>query len=327
MVSVIIPAYNCGEYLGKALATALEQTGVSLEVVLVDNSTDGSCAGYSDHPDPRVRYVFSQPPGVSAARNLGIRLARGKFLAFLDADDEWLPGKLSMEVSAIERLPEAGLIFTDTMMCDEKEIIQDAMYTNVLKAWCQAHRSEVPDCYCGSLYVQLLNANCMHTSSVMVRPNVLEQSGIFDEQFQIGEDYDLWLRIARSYPMVYLDRVCCKYNVREEGLSGGNAVRGVRWLEAHLAVREKHRRASWIPSEHRKLLNDILHQRYWELGLNRFGDNRFREARKCFWEALRVRPLHPKIWLYIFSSFLPKPVIELIRTRRQAKKNVAVSKA
>ncbi len=323
LVSVIIPAYNCGAYLGKTLANALEQTGVSLEVVLVDNSTDDSCKGYSDHPDSRVRYMFLQPPGVAPARNLGIRLARGKFLAFLDADDEWLPDKLSMQVSAFEKFPEAGLVFTDSTMCSDEEIFRDAMYTHMLKAWCQVHPSEVPDCYFGSLYARLLNNNCMHTSSVMVRRNILDQTGVFDEQVQvvkIAEDYDLWLRIAKSHPMVYIDRVYCKYKVLEEGFSGCMAVRGLRWLDAQIAVREKHRRAGLVPAEHIDLLNDVLSKRYWELGWNHFGYNRFREARRCFWESLRARPLDLKIWLYWCCSFLPGQIVEAIRSIRQANK-------
>jgi glycosyltransferase involved in cell wall biosynthesis len=323
VVSVIIPAYNCGAYLGKTLANALEQTGVSFEVVLIDNSTDDSCRGYADHPDSRVRYVFVQPPGVAAARNLGIRLARGKFLAFLDADDEWLPEKLSMQVSAFEKFPEAGLVFTDTMMCSDEEIFQNAMYTNVLKAWCQDHRSEVSDCYFGSLYARLLNNNCMHTSSVMVRRTILDQTGVFDERVQvvkISEDYDLWLRIAQGHPIVYIDRVFCKYKVVEEGFSGGMAVRGLRWLDAQIAVREKHRRAGWIPAEHVDLLNDVLSKRYWALGRSHFGYNRLREARKCFWESLRARPFNLKIWLYWCCSFLPEQVVDVTRSIRRSNK-------
>jgi glycosyltransferase involved in cell wall biosynthesis len=327
LVSVIIPTYNCGEYLQKALASVLEQSGVSIEVVLVDSSTDDSCASIAKRADSRVRYMFQESRGVSSARNLGIQHAQGEFIAFQDADDEWLPEKLSLQISAFQRFPDAGLVFTDTMMFRGEEVVQDSMSKHMLKTWCQTHGSEVPGWYYGSLYAQLLINDCMNTSSVMLRRKVLEQCGTFDEQFKIGEDYDLWLRIARNHPIVYLDRVCCKYRVREDGLSGAYDVRGVRWLESHLAVREKHRRARWIPSEHRELLDHILHQRYWELGWNHFGYNRFREARKCFLEALRARPLHPKIWLYLFSSLLPIPVVESIRELRQHIKKAASTTA
>jgi hypothetical protein len=156
----------------------------------------------------------------------------------------------------------------------------------------------------------------------------LEQTGVFDEQVQvvkIAEDYDLWLRIARNHPMVYIDRVYCKYKVLEEGFSGGMAVRGLRWLDSQIAVREKHRRTNLIPTEHINLLHNVLSKRYWELGWSHFGNNQFRDARKCFWKALRARPLHPVIWLYLVSSFLPEQVVEAIRSIRQTIKEKPIN--
>lgn len=313
MVSVILPTYNCAKYLETALTSALQQSGVSIEVLVVDSSTDDSCTNISKHADPRVRYVFQEPRGVSAARNLGVQHAQGEFIAFLDADDEWLPGKLSLQVSAFQRFPDAGLVFTDTMMFSDAKVVQESMSKQRLNDWCQTHGSEVPGWYYGSLYGQLLVRNCMNTSSVVVQRKALEQFGTFDENFTVGEDYDLWLRIAREYPMVYLDRVCCKYRLRADGLSGGDDVRGVRWLETHLAVREKHRDAHWIPPEHMGLLNAVLASRYSELGWAHLGYNRLREARKCFWKVLEIYPLRLRIWLYWWSSFLPIPIIESIR--------------
>lgn len=318
LVSVIIPVYNCVEYLPKALASVLEQTGVSIEVVLVDSSTDGSCAIVSNYIDSRVRRIFQEPRGVSAARNLGIQHAHGEYVAFQDADDEWLPEKLLVQVSALQRHPDAGLVFTDTMMFREGEVIQETMNRHMLRDWCRSHASDVPGCYYGELYAQLLIQDCMNTSSVLVRRKVLEESGTFDENFKVGEDYDLWLRIARRHPMIFIDRVLCKYRVRDDGLSGGEDVRGLRWLDAHIAAREKHRRLNWVPAEHAGLLNEILSQGYWELGWSHFGHNRFREARRYFWKALRARPLDLKIWLYWCSSFLPEQVVEAIRSIRQA---------
>lgn len=101
-------------------------------------------------------------------------------------------------------------------------------------------------------------------------------------------------------------------------------MRGLRWLEAHIAAREKHRRAGWVPAKHHDLLNDVLAKRYWELGWSHFGCNRFQEARKCFIESLRARPFRPKIWAYLCGSFLPVTVIESIRTIRHAGKAEAI---
>jgi hypothetical protein len=167
--------------------------------------------------------------------------------------------------------------------------------------------------------------NFMNTSSVMVRRTVLEQSGSFDESFKVGEDYDLWLRIARNHPMIFIDRVLCKYRVQDGGLSGGEDVRGLRWLDAHIAVREKHRLLNWVPVEHVDLLNEILSQRCWEAGWNYFGRNQFREARRHFWASLRARPFDIKTWLYWCGSFLPDQVVEGIRSMRQANKKKPIN--
>jgi len=320
LVSVIIPVYNGLEYLERALVSVLEQEGVAVEVVLIDSSTDKSCAMVSRFTDARVRCYFQEPRGVSAARNLGIQHAQGEYIAFQDADDEWLPGKLMMQVTALQRYPDAGLVFTDTMMFRDGEVIQEAMNRDMLRDWCRSHSSDLPGCYYGGLYEQLLVRDCMNTSSVLVRRKVLEESGTFDENFKVGEDYDLWLRIAKNHPMIFIDRVLCKYRVRDGGLSGGEEVRGIRWLDAHIAVREKHRQLNWVPAEHVGLLNEILSQRCWEAGWNYFGRNQFQEARRHFWMGLRARPLGLRTWLYWCGSFLPEQVVEAIRSIRQANK-------
>lgn len=320
LVSVIIPVYNCVEYLERALESVLQQEGVAVEVVLIDSSTDKSCVMPSRCADPRVRRYFQEPRGVSAARNLGIQHAKGEFIAFQDADDEWLSEKLLVQVAAFQRHPDAGLVFTDTMAFCDGGVVQDAMSRHLLRDWCQVNATQFPGCYYGDTYAELLLHNFMNTSSVMVRRAVLEQSGSFDENFKVGEDYDLWLRIARSYRMIFLDRVYCKYRVRDDGLSGGQDVRGLRWLEAHIAVREKYQQSNWVSAEHAGLLTEILSQRYWELGWSHFGHNRFREARRYFWKRFCVHPLCLKTWVYWCSSFLPGRVVETIRSIRRGQK-------
>lgn len=320
LISVIIPVYNCVEYLPKALASVLEQDGVTVEVILVDSSADDSCAILSRQSDPRVRYVYQEPRGVSAARNLGIQHAQGEYIAFQDADDEWLPEKLRMQLSALQRYPSAGLVFVDTMMFRDGIVIQETMNRNMLSDWCRSHTSDLPGCYYGGLYEQLVIRDCMNTSSVLVRRKVLEEHGIFDENFKVGEDYDLWLRIARNHPMIFIDRVLCKYRVREGGLSGGEEVRGLRWLDAHIAVREKHRQLNWVPAEHIGLMNEILSRRCGEAGRNYFDRNRFREARRHFRMGLRARPFDVKTWLYWCCSFMPEQVVAAIRSIRHASK-------
>jgi GT2 family glycosyltransferase len=174
--------------------------------------------------------------------------------------------------------------------------------------------------YYGHLYRELILRDCICTITVMVRQKVLHEVGMFDETLKIGEDYDLWLRIARNHPVVYIDRVFCIYRLRDDGLSGGQEVRSLRWLEAHTAVREKHLRSNWIPGQHRDLLNDVLSGNYWGLGWNCFTEEQFKEARTYFLKGVRYRPLHFRNWLYWCSCFLPLRVIETVRSIKRAVK-------
>jgi len=318
LVSVIVPVHNCIDYLEQALRGVLDQDSLPIEVIVIDSSTKKS---YEDVPamtDARVRRYSQEPRGVSAARNLGIQQARGEFIAFQDADDEWLPGKLELQVQALRQFPEAALVFTDTMMFSDATVIQASMNQHMLKDWCRSHGSDLPGCYYGPLYPQLLMRECMNTSAVVVRRSVLDSQGVFDENFKVGEDYDLWLRIARQYPMIFIDRVLTKYRVHAEGLSGGDDVRTLRWLEAHMAVRKKHQRMRWIPSQHAELLADILSERAWEAGWNYFGRNQPHDARRHFYTAMRSKPFIPKVWLYWCCSFLPHRMVEAMRAIRNA---------
>lgn len=317
-VSVIVPVHNCVDYLELALRSVLDQGSLPIEVIVIDSSTGESCERVPALQDSRVRRYSQEPRGVSAARNLGIQKARGEYIAFQDADDEWLPGKLELQVQALKKFPEAALVFTDTMMFSDTTVMQPSMNRHMLKDWCQSHGSDLPGCYYGPLYPQLLVRDCMNTSAVVVRRSVLDLQGGFDENFKVGEDYDLWLRIARQYPMIFIDRVLSKYRVHAEGLSGGDDVRTLRWLEAHMAVRKKHQRMQWVPSQHTKLLADIIGERAWEAGWNYFGRNQLRDARRHFYTALWSKPLAPGIWLYWCCSFLPIRVIQLIRLMRKS---------
>lgn len=316
LVSVIVPVHNCIDYLEQALGSVLNQDGPPIEVIVIDSSTKESSGSVSAMTDARVRKYSQEPRGVSAARNLGIQQARGEFIAFQDADDEWLPGKLELQIQVLRKFPEAALAFTDSMMFSDTTVIQASMNQQMLKDWCRSHGSDLPGCYYGPLYPQLLMRDCMNTSAVVVRRSVLDSLGGFDENFKVGEDYDLWLRIARQYPMIFIDRVLSKYRVHAEGLSGGEDVRTLRWLEAHMAVRKKHQRMRWIPPQHVGLLTDILGERAWEAGWNYFGRNQLHDARRHFRTAIRSKPFAPKIWLYWCCSFLPSRVVEAIRAIR-----------
>lgn len=321
LVSVIIPTYNCEPYIAESIDSVLLQDGVDMEIIVVnDGSTDNTKQVIAKYGN-RIKYI-NRPTneGPSAARNLAIQHASGRFIAFQDADDIWFPKKLSMELDALQRYPDARLIFTDVRLSWHKEIVQTSASAIRLKNWCRRNTTPIPALYYGNLYRELVLGNCICTITVLIHRDVLNKAEMFDETLKIGEDYDLWLRIARDHPVIYLDQELCEYRLRDEGLSGPREVRRQRWLDAHARVREKHLRSNWVPEQYRAALADVLSEDYWQLGSDRFSQGQYKEARTYFLKGLTYCPHHARNWLYGCSTFLPLRVIDSARSLKHALK-------
>lgn len=181
LASAIIPAYNQGGYLVEAIGSVLRQTLANLEVIVVDDgSTDGTAQAAQGFDDPRVRYVYQDNRGLSAARNTGIRYARGRYLTFLDADDLFLPQKLELLVGALEKHPEIGMAAGQAIPIDEHGHPVGRIFDKPL-----------PD-----EPARLLMGNPLHVGSVVVRASWQARVGFFDESLRSYEDWDMWLRLA-----------------------------------------------------------------------------------------------------------------------------------
>ena len=191
-ISVILTTYNGSSrgYLSNAIESVLTQSYQNFELLIIDDgSTDNTkktCSSYLE--SDRVRYIYQENSGLSAARNTGIRASSGEFLCFLDDDDVWKPEKLQKQLEFIQnRLSEVnnwGLIFTWLELIDEQgEVISY-----------RGHHQE------GRLYRSLLFGNTVDApSSVLVRREVFDNVGLFDEFFENCQDWDMWLRISKEY--------------------------------------------------------------------------------------------------------------------------------
>ncbi|MEJ1088239.1 glycosyltransferase family A protein [Microbacterium sp. Mu-80] len=197
-VSVVIPAFNTpAEFLCEAALSAAEQTPPPLEVIVVD---DGSTRPLTVPAHPLIRVVRQSNQGPSAARNRGIREARGELVAFLDADDLWHPGKLAAQTAAM-RDPDVGLCSCDFDVLDADGTIRDG--------W-GGH---------GGDYRQLLRGNSVHTSGVMVRRARIVEVGGFDESLTHSEEWGTWLDIARHGRLTHVPRVLVRYRLHEQNAS------------------------------------------------------------------------------------------------------------
>ncbi len=189
-VSVILPTYNRHDFLRQAVESVLAQTRPADEIIVVDDgSTDGTAAllaGYGD----RIMVIRQDNLGVSAARNAGIRQAKGVFIALLDSDDYWLPDKLEAQLSFFERHPDALICQTEeTWMRNGKRVNPKNRHQK----------------FSGMIFEKTLPLCLVSPSAVMIRKALFQEVGLFDESLPACEDYDLWLRISWKYPVHLID--------------------------------------------------------------------------------------------------------------------------
>ena len=196
LVSVVIPTYNRADLVGRAIQSVLDQTYRNFEIIVIDDaSTDDTQHVVESFTDKRIRFIkHHENSGGPAARNSGIRAARGEYVAFLDSDDEWLPNKLDKQIALFEESsPSVGVVYCldygrndDTgrvvWQMSSEEMRRGDLYSSFLSGWCPAI-----------------------TSSVVVLAPVLKEAGMFDESLPSFEDYDLWLRITKSYEFDFVE--------------------------------------------------------------------------------------------------------------------------
>ena len=187
LVSVVIPAYNAASYIGGALNSVLAQTFTNYEIIVVnDGSPDTAALETALQPyQPSIRYLKQANRGPSGARNAGIQAARGKYLAFLDSDDVWLPQHLARQMDMLAKNSGLGLIYANCLLlADDKPL--GIAFDNTSQS--------LPVDF-DALLAERATVN---TSSTVVLREAVIQAGMFDERFKRCEDFDLWLRLAHA---------------------------------------------------------------------------------------------------------------------------------
>ena len=317
LVSVIMPAFNCQDYICEAIDTILKQNYKNIEIIVVDSSTDHTRKLLEQYHE-RVAYYFQEPKGVSAARNFGLSQARGSLVAFQDADDRWLPNRLEAQVHALESFPDAKLVFTDYATFDHSGVILPTACWPHLKLWLDQHRIQGTSMAHGQLYRELMLGNCIGTCTVLAVKDALDECNGFDGAFKTCEDLDLWLRVSMKYPVLYIDEVLAEYRVNPNGLSGSLESRGMTWSFDRARVREKHLRQNLVPHPIRHMVERLQGKHCWELGWACFNGGKHEKARDLFLMGIRYRPFDLVMWLYIWFTFLPPSIVGLGKRAKHA---------
>lgn len=293
-VSVVIPVYNGEAFIRNAIESALAQ-GSAVDEVLVcdDGSTDGT-RKLVESLGGRVRLVSEPHSGnPSVVRNAGVERATCELVAFLDADDVWLPGKIEAQLSVLSARPGIGLVCTNALRQTAPGVLE-GLYPLVARG---AGAS-------GNVLDRLLVGNFIITSSVLVRRRLLLDAGLFcvEEHLPAIEDYDLWLRVACITQVAFLEQPWLVY--RDWGASYRSewaaieTAKGIfrvldRVEERHPGTRSAHRAAF---RRRRADLNVQIAAAAMALG-------DFATARAACWRAVRERPQAPRAWKYLALAY------------------------
>lgn len=204
MFSIIIPLYNKSAYIEKAIDSVLGQTLNEFELIVVnDGSTDDGLEKVLHYTDNRIRLINQQNSGVSTARNTGVKAAKYDYIAFLDADDWWEPTYLEEMKKLIEDFPEAGIYGSGYFLVKngQKRIAPIGVKTNFKKGFIN---------YC-QVYANTL---CMPlwTGATIIKKSVFSSETGFKPNLRLGEDFDLWIRVALKHPVAFLNKPLANYN-------------------------------------------------------------------------------------------------------------------
>lgn len=302
LVSVIIPSYDSARFVVAAVQSALAQTYSPVEIIVVDDgSTDDtrerllSCVG-------PVRYVYQSNGGPSKARNRGLQEARGELIAFLDADDQWMPEKLIKQWGCLRANPDAGLIHTDTYQLYEPTGQQ--VYVDHGKKR-----------FSGRCYTELFWGNRITTSTVLVPRQCLDQVGPFDERIRGAEDMDLWLRIARHHSLDYVNEPLVLY--RNHALNSSRNQRMMLEVEYYVLAKALKADPSLTATLGQHRVRERMFDLAFEAGYGNVDADDLPRARRYFREALSYDPLSLKAWTFWTSTFLPLGIRKGLRHLKQ----------
>ncbi len=298
LVSIVIATYNLGRYLPETLDSALAQTHPLTEIIVIDDgSTDDT--GAAIHPYlSRIRFRRIEHAGLAAARNTGLRMATGEYIALLDADDLWLPEKLAVQLDVARRHPQSGMI-----VCDGGEFGSPTSRRYLLSgaaadALRQSPTGEITSQFHRG-FIRHVNIRC--PAQTLIPRRVMEQVGPFADFY--AQDYNYYLRLSARFPVTFHRNSLVRWRDREQSMSGARSLRELTWSRQKLMVLR-----DYISSEDPIFRQDLASQIIWnraEIAFH-YGEL-FRRSRatRALLMLLRKQPWPPKALPFLLAHAAP----------------------
>lgn len=284
-VSVIIPTYNRSFIIRQSVDSVLQQTYKDYELIVVDDgSTDNTCEILKPYGD-KIHYEFKENGGISSARNRGLEIAQGEYIAFLDSDDFWRPEKLQRQIECFNSHPEYGLVatrcLTNTVDRNFNTISIDKRRRPGKSGW---------------IYKDLFYRNFIRTSSVVIKHECFHKVGAFDESLPRCEEIDMCLRISKNYQVGFINDILTVYTrrpveIRQDSIKGRK-----NWIR----VLEKNYDPDLIP---KALYKKRMARIYAHMAENLLKNGKIEEGVKVLHQTLSIDPFNFRAWKNRFFLF------------------------
>lgn len=300
LISVIVPSYNCARYIAAALDSALNQDYPNKEILVVDDgSTDNSLEVLQTFGN-RIRVIQQSNAGAAVARNTGMQAAQGAFIAFLDADDLWLPGKLTAQADYLAVHPEVGMVYSAWQEWHARadgdfDPLPNPRVTNA------PHSDILPE-ESGWMYNRLLLDCAIHTTTAMIRHTVVQDIGLFDVSLRRGQDYDYWLRVSRITPIHKLTAVLSLYRIHRESITLKPHVANYGYIVIKNALDRWGRTGPDGVVTPKRDVNRVLARMWFGYGYTHYIAGDVALAMNAFQRCIGYRPLWYSGWVYLAKS-------------------------
>ncbi len=310
-ISAVIPAYNSAKFLADAVKSINDQTSPIHEIIIIDDgSTDNTEEIAASLPGNIV--YFKQPnQGPSAARNKGIEMAKGDWIAFLDADDQWTPDKTALQLDTLTKTPSLKLIAGDMaeINCNDQITVESVLAKHqLLNEFKTFNGTAIPNAL-----AKLVKKNFIPTGTVLVERNTLMEVGLFNPDIRFGEDLELWAKIAAQHSITCLPNILM---LRRK--HGENATEASEKMLLDLTkVMESLRRQLSPQLQNQGIAaNELVATNYWTLGYWYFTSGEIHKAKSAFRISLE-RHWTLRSSFYYLASLLPPQSIAQLRLIKQ----------
>jgi len=298
-VSVIIPAYNSAEWIAETIESVLAQDYQNFEVIVVDDGSNDETS-FKVAQFPTVKYVLKDNGGTASARNKGISEATGEYIALVDSDDLWEPEKLSLQMALLERTG-VEWVYSDAFAFDDKTGQRLFPFSK-----------GVGKLYSGDILSQLFVKCFIPSPTPVVSRRVFETVGYFNESGDVfnREDWEMWLRIARLYPVEFVNRPLAHYRMHQRSKTGNNDP--LKTLDEQLIVLDKLLRLE--PNKLKPYKNKAEAFAYLSNARQLLSIGRSNDARPLLFKSCALNPYDYNSYKYLLLTYLPVAIRQTLKT-------------